>query len=523
MNTLLGVLVLVAVSAVAYHVLRVAPAPATRQVLPMPTAQAVKLPRHAPGAIFMAFAQSARDAEAIDDPLQRCLHYPDPPGTHWNAQTTAAYCAFRLRKSIDVSQVRGFLRHHEAHELDAFFAKLLASELGAGGAGQIKAAFESAGFNKSDDAMRQQLDDWKRRSPASAFALAASGALYLAQGLEARGTAVARDLTEEQVAGMHRALALASADLDRAVALEPRLAEAYRDMLTIGHFTSDHDYVRKARDAAFAVDPVNFDLRMTMLHFATPRWSRTPGESVRQAQEAMALSQNYPLLRVLGSRPDVENVLWRELTPMQAPTMAAIDTGATSSDLGDLAAMAYGQDDYELTTMLYSEQLRFNPELGDELRWRAQAMLLIGQTAWAKESADHAVARYPDNQAILLAAALIYRKSMDLPKAIATYEGILAHDPNQEDALGYLGDLYSHEGNRPDLATMLSNKLIALNPDNPNGYIVRECVQADHGLPGRYETINYFLKRWGNDPKQAEPAEHMRGWLRAHPRDAAKA
>lgn len=516
MSVLVGALALVAATAVAYHVLRVAPRwtekPTARPALAVPR-------RHvAPDPVFLAFARQAQAAEAIDDPLQRCLHYPDPPGTHWNARTTAAYCALRMRKPIDVAKVQGFLANRKAHELDTLFAALLANEATADGAGRIREAFERVGFNHSDATIRGQVDDWKAKSPRSAFALAASGALYVAQGQQARGAELAWKLTPQQVQGMHDAMRLARVDLDRAVRLEPRLMEAYHGMLTIGKFTDDEDYARKARNAAFAVDPINFDMRMSMLGYEVARWGGTADESARQAQEALALSQDHPLLRVLASRPAVDVVQWRELTPMRPPALAAIDTGALGSDMGDLANMAYGQDDYMLAVVLYSEHLRFDPTKSDDLRWRAQAMLLSDQPAWATASANQAVSRYPDDDAMLLAAAMIHRKAHDLPRAIALYETILARHPNQEDAMAYLGDLYSHEGNEPGKATALSDRLIALNPDNPNGYIVRECVQADHGLPGRYETIDYFLRRWGNDPKQSEPAEHMRGWLRAHPR-----
>ncbi|HXE67203.1 MAG TPA: hypothetical protein VN630_09185, partial [Rhodanobacteraceae bacterium] len=41
------------------------------------------------------FLDAAKRAERITDPLQRCLAYPDPPGSHWNHDVVAAYCTYR--------------------------------------------------------------------------------------------------------------------------------------------------------------------------------------------------------------------------------------------------------------------------------------------------------------------------------------------------------------------------------------------------------------------------------------------
>jgi|GEM_PF-2051859 len=41
-----------------------------------------------------------RKVDAVADPWQCCLGYPEFPGGHWHAETTRTCYAFRNRKSI---------------------------------------------------------------------------------------------------------------------------------------------------------------------------------------------------------------------------------------------------------------------------------------------------------------------------------------------------------------------------------------------------------------------------------------
>ncbi len=65
---------------------------AERQPAPVP------LPSHKfTRAQGYAFIEAMKKAEAIADPLQRCLAYPDPPDSHWSRDTVVAYCHYRLQ------------------------------------------------------------------------------------------------------------------------------------------------------------------------------------------------------------------------------------------------------------------------------------------------------------------------------------------------------------------------------------------------------------------------------------------
>ncbi len=83
-------------------------------------------PRTSPGTPrvddgYAAFIAKAKEAEEIADEFQRCLHYPDPPGTHWHPDTTAAYCGRRHLATLSLADVGKLIDEGKAAELEEIF------------------------------------------------------------------------------------------------------------------------------------------------------------------------------------------------------------------------------------------------------------------------------------------------------------------------------------------------------------------------------------------------------------------
>jgi tetratricopeptide (TPR) repeat protein len=468
---------------------------------------------------YSVFAGAARTAETIVDPLQRCLAYPDPPGSHWNKQTTAAYCAFHLGPSIDPAAVRALLAVHKAAEVDSRFAAMLTAETdGRGEREQIRRAYLRLGLDKTDPSKRAMVDAWLRQSPHSPYARTASGLLFLAEGLAARGTGYFNTVTPAQALVMGKAFQRARVDFRQAIKLEPRLLAAYVGLFNVESVGGDRDDARAIAKAALQVDPLSFRMRQVLLLFTLPQWGGTEAERASQIQEARALSGRNPLLNLLPGEAAARLVEQSTTGPVRDPAMAAIDTGAMVADLDYLARSASHSGDQSLAVVLYSEQLRFDPTNADAVRWRGEAMLARGRSAWALQAAADAVERYPANESMLLSAAVIYGVANDPRRAIVIYESLLDRDPKNENAMLALGYVYTEEDDQPDKATRLSDRLIALYPDKPGGWFIRARVQTGHQLPGRYQTVDFYLKRWGDDPAQAAWADMIREWLQGHPR-----
>ena len=472
---------------------------------------------------YRAFMTAVREADDIPDALQRCLRFPDLPGTHWNGETTAAYCQLRSRHTLQLSDIDALLQKNQADRVDRSFQGYLDAALhDPKQPGTLEAAFYAAGFDKAKDGTRKIIDAWKQQAPNSAFALAASGMQYLDAAQQARGDDWARNLRDDQVIGMRQQLDSARRDLDRAVALLPTLTTAYQSMIYAGALEGDDEYMNRAARSGLAVDPSNFAIRTQMMNQAQPKWGRAFGGEREQTQEVEQLVQRNPLLRMVAGMPRVNR-----LTSSDAPTMwneteqimSAADKNLTYLDLKDLAGRIYDEAPTQAIE-LYSEALRFQPRDADALQWRAQEMMKLGDAKNAIESVAQAARRFPGDSAIGTKLGHIYASTGHVQEAEAAFLAVIQRDPDAERAMAELGDLYNHAGHQPEKAEALADTLISRYPDIPDGYIVRACNQMDHNLDGRYETIHYFIDHFGDRSEFRSQVAEMRAYLASHPEKA---
>jgi len=75
-----------------------------------------------------AFLAAAKQPEAINDPSQRCLVYPDPPGSHSTPAAVSAYCQYRMQPLMSFEQLQSLIRNGKAAEADQRFAQMLAAQ-----------------------------------------------------------------------------------------------------------------------------------------------------------------------------------------------------------------------------------------------------------------------------------------------------------------------------------------------------------------------------------------------------------
>ncbi|RUL72993.1 tetratricopeptide repeat protein [Dyella choica] len=469
---------------------------------------------------YATFMAEVRRAEGIADPLQRCLHYPNIPGTHWHDDSTQAYCRLLNPPSLSQAQIASLLSQGKAGEVDTAFQGYLDAQLrDSSQPGAFEGAFYAAGFRDSDAGTRKLIDQWKQQAPTSAFALVASGMQYLDAAQQARGEGWVSELTNTQVRDMNTQLVLARNDLDRAVSLLPTATAAYREMIYLAALSGDDVYMYQAAEAGLKVDPANFHIRKQMMNQSQPKWGGMFGGVRKQRQEAEDHVARNPLLRMVTSMPAVYAAQcdcgYTKFESLKKVLRAA-DDNVDGNNLFDLAQVAYHLAPRPAIE-LYSESLRFNPTDADILRWRAELMMKLGDANGAVQSVLQMAQRFPDNNEIAVALGNIYGKTGHVQEAEHTYEAILQRDPDDEKAMAWLGDLYNHAGHQPEKAKVLADTLIRRYPDIPDGYIVRACYLMDHDLPGRYETMHYFIDHFGDRSEfQAQVAE-MRAYLVTHP------
>jgi len=468
---------------------------------------------------YATFIAKAKEAEEIDDEMQRCLHYPDPPGTHWHPETTAAYCGRRNLSTLSQADIGKLIDEGKVAELEKTFQSYLDNQQhDTRHLGMLDVAFFNAKFNVASDRARSLIQSWQQQAPDSAFAVAASGMQYLAAAEIARGDDYAQRLTREQIAGMHKYAALARQDLDRAAQLQPAMTPAYYNMIIVGSLIGDEDYMADAAQRGLAADPTNFSIRANQMDRASPRWGGSTRAQARLAEQAMALAAQAPLLRLIPAQIAADPAECNCLPNPVARLLPAVDQGAVMSDLRLLANVAFNNGANRLAVVLYSEALRFNPVDADSLRWRAKMLAPLGDSPWALQGIERTAKRHPDNPDATLALGRAYRDVGKTAQAEAAFIALLQRVPEHPKGMAMLGDMYSHESQQPDKAMAIADKLIASNPENPDGYTIRACVQMHRQAPGAYETIQYYLDHFGSRADQEQPIRKMREYLAQHPK-----
>jgi tetratricopeptide (TPR) repeat protein len=474
---------------------------------------------------YSAFMAAVAKADAIADPLQRCLSYPDFPGSHWNEETTRAYCQLRNHKTISLTDIEALLKQGKAGEVDRVFQGYLDTQRrDPQQPGLLDIAFTNAGFSDATDNTRRVIDMWKQQQPNSAFALAASGVQYVDAAQQARGTGWGNDLTDQQVDGMDQQLALAVKDLNRSVSLDPSITVIFPAMIHAGGLSDDDTYMDNAVELALKADPSNYAIRMQMMNHAQRKWGGNFGGIITQSKEDLALVFKNPLLRIVAQRPVVYRATcdcygMQELTDRLV--LQAVDKNVSATDMVDLAYPVYDAN-RRLAVELYSEAIRFGPvDDVDALRWRSQEMIALGDKAGAVATFAAVARRFPDNDAVATQLGNIYAQVGDVKNAETTLLAVLQRDPDNFKAMGILGDLYNHAGHQPQKAEVLADAMISQHPDEADGYIVRACNQMDHNLPGVYDTIHYFIDRFGDDPQWKTQTAEMRAYLIKHPEKIA--
>jgi tetratricopeptide (TPR) repeat protein len=467
---------------------------------------------------FDAFMTQVQAASKIADPIERCLHMPDPPGSHWHADAVAAYCRYRLTEMKDIAGFRSLIAAGKGAEVDRILAGYLQMQMhDARYPAIFDQAINRAGFDDADPDMRAAIDAWMHQRPDSVFAVAASGMQYQRAAFAARGADLASKTREEQWRAAEQLAEFARRDLDRAAAMSPVVPTIYADMLRMGVLVGDHRYAMAAIERGYAIQPNNFVLRLDQASFTGRKWGGSSAWVKRQAEDTATAAEHTPLLWVAASHARIQAATDGNLTPpADDGYLSLADDVATGHDFSQLAADANRAGKREEAFMLAVEALRFDNSQDD-------ALYVVGNLGskgyyreWAKAELIRATREHPRSVEVTGSAGVALRRLHE--PALAEPLLVYATEHGADDwVLATLGDFYSHEGRNYAKAGAIADELIQHNPANADGYVIRACVDKDTNSPNRYRSARDFLTRFGNDPDQQGPATEIRAWLAANP------
>lgn len=464
------------------------------------------------------FFGAVQKAEAIAEPLQRCLDYPDPPGSHWSPAAVAAYCRNQLVAGITFDELKGQIEAGHADAVDRRMSELLQRQLAKPGSPDLLDATFEIDFDRSSSDIRPILDAWKRQSPQSAYAYAASGVAYTRAAWDARGTAWAQNTPQSNFDAMHRLSTEAAADLDRAIALDKRITIAYSTMIRLAGLNGSAVDAFAIADRALAVDPANYLLYSRLMWLAQPKWGGSIEIMRNVADAAQRHAKDNPALAVIANQPEavasgLDDCGCNGRAIGASAYRQVFDQVTAKSWLGGAGLSARKAEQYVPAVIYLSEALRFAPQSTDYLVGRSNVLTILGQHDWAMADANRAIASDPSEKTAWTARGYAYESVNDFAHAEQDFRQALRLIPEDSWTLAELGRIYVYSTHDWDKGWNVANQLIQNHPEDAAGWILRASIQKDQPRPGLDDTVNYFLSHFGNDPDVQTTVAQMRQYL----------
>jgi tetratricopeptide (TPR) repeat protein len=472
------------------------------------------------------FLAAAKKAELIEDPLQRCLAYPDPPDSHWSATAVKAYCRYRTQALMSFADLQSLIQNGQSAQLDQRMAQMLAANTQPNSRGVLDRTFEQD-FDGSFD-VRQILDAWKRALPKSAFAYAASGYAYEKMAGDARGTDYIQNTPASNIESMTRLMQQADTDLRQAIALNPHITPAYLAMIHVGAMDSGDFVATYAADAGkggLAADPANYSIYDAMMWQAEPKW----GGSLNAMRQINAVAQTHagenPVLVLLQSKtPGYDKLDYCDCHSEQElstyPTI--FDQVSSARQLLNAGHAAEQSRNLGLAVVYFSEALRFDETLSDERLRRVYDLNNFDESQWAVDEASRLMRAAPGDEDPVVARAYSYEMLNDYTHAIQDLQAALVINPDDKHMLSELAGVYVHQTHEWDKGWYMATRLMHAYPDDAYAWILRADIQEHQPRAGLQDTIDFFATHFDDTPQHHSALLRMRAAQALQPKSLSQ-
>ena len=365
-----------------------------------------------------------REVQKFQNPLERCLAWPDLPGNQWPAGHASALCRHYHDDSVGVYRLDWLEKLLQQGDLTSINAALDAQlELHFRPEQQFHEAIHSLVDKIEADERSDTLTSrWLRAAPDDAYALLARATFYRKAAWEARGEKYASETAASQMSRMSELVERAVPLYRKAIAANPRLMPAYEGLLNVATGDSLDTVATEAVRGAKAVDPACVAVAKERMRALQPRWGGSYEAMDAYVEELRPLIATRPLLaQFLGSpAADAANMAGA-LETAEGDTLAvqmdkqAIAPGANLWDISEAASHVN----------ILSRRNGVGAETGESIAYALQYERFQGRPpewtfnwlsrvyvrrdpAWAMRYADLAVREKPTvpNHQYMLAAAL---------------------------------------------------------------------------------------------------------------------
>lgn len=361
---------------------------------------------------------AVRAAQRIDDPMARCLEWPDLPGSRLPEGNVEAHCRYHYTPMPTPAEVEAHLDAGTVGELEVVLEARFAAHHGAADPDESVHLFYNvfAVLARNDaDAADRITRRWLEAVPDSAHANLARARVLETWGWKARGGRYAEETSREQFAAMEEHFAQAVPLYLRANELDPRLTDPHARLISIVRSGRGGDFEDWAVQQATLLVPGCQEVASEYLLALQPKWGGSFDAMmayVRSLEPAMAAA---PLLANQRAAPYVAVIdAAHRAGSYTAEAAAAVDEAVLQTTNDEMfrlaAAVAFHRTDGSPANAAAGaayllQRLRFN-ELSSWEHIKLAEYVINHDRAWALAFAEESARLAPESRRAQLMLAV---------------------------------------------------------------------------------------------------------------------
>jgi hypothetical protein len=465
---------------------------------------------------------AAREADRIEDPLARCLAFPDPPNVQWPTGHSEAFCRYRFAKVMSLADIEALIERDELDGIDDKVEALLETHFTKDDGSEDIHVFYRQFESPSEQANRVSAR-WLSAAPKSPYAMLARGMYLREQAWKARGDKWASETSADRMRRKSEIVAEAVPLLRASYKREPRLMPAYAGLLNLGVIESRDDWVKEAIDAGTKRDPGCYDLMYQRMFSMKPRWGGSYEAMLAYANEMAPKIPQRPLLAASQAIPFADrgdfllnnDQYTREAREVLDLAVAAGVDAEAFYDAADEALNRKGADSdpwKALAMLLQETRFRKTDAWGHRL---VIGVLVREDPEWSIRHGLRAVELDAGNARgqYLLAAA--YNNSKRLVDADRHYVIAMQDAEYRRDSLREIAGMWLQaEGlsdrERAAKAGPHIERLVAEYPEDGRGWMMRVLHMFASGGPINTGMVQGFIRRVdAGDPVQTRMRDEL--------------
>jgi len=314
-------------------------------------------------------------AEAIADPVERCIATPSPPHLAWPEAMIEAFCRDQFTPVAQAETVRGMIDRSDWDGLRAHYDGYLKRHLSAQDPELLLyRAFPAHSWRSAEEAERYTLR-WLKARPDDPYANTLRARQLVAEAWRVRGGGFASAVPAvkmQRTAQLAREAAILAL---KAAKTQPKLMPAYQTLIEAYMLSDQPDSMRRTLAVAVAESPANYYVRGEAAHYMRLMWGGSYAELDVLAEAARPHFGDNPRLRMLagGAKADLAQVRSQGEHPGRALAAAreSLEAGPKLSTLSHAAELS-DKIGYESETLMYLTQyIRFERDRKWALLYRA--------------------------------------------------------------------------------------------------------------------------------------------------------